>query len=197
MTEDLFVQQEKLQIEAHAVCTDLNIDALLAEFGDPVHTGSSVLGLMVRRDVDITVACPKLDTEAVARLGARLAGHERIWKVQFRNDTGRWNVEPEQYPDGLYLGLSYGSAEGHKWNFDIWFVDEPARMPDLEHVATLPPRLTAETRRAILAIKQAWADNPAYGKTVRSYTIYRSVLDDGVRTPDDFDRWLADHPNVT
>ena len=191
MTEGLFVQQEKLQAEALAVCADLNIDALLSEFGDPVHTGSSVLGLMVRRDVDITVACPKLDTEAVAQLGARLATHERIWKVLFRNDTGRWNVEPEQYPDGLYLGLGYGSAEGRKWNFDIWFVDDPARMPDLEHLKTLPPRLTTETRRAILAIKQAWADNPEYGKTVHSYTIYRSVLDDGVRSPEHFDRWLA------
>lgn len=195
MTEDLFVQQEKLQIEAHAVCTDLNIDALLAEFGDPVHTGSSVLGLMVKRDVDITVACPKLDTVAVARLGAEIAGHERIWKVQFRNDTGHWNVEPEQYPDGLYLGLGYGSAEGQRWNFDIWFVDEPSRMPDLDHIKTLPPRLTPETRRAILSVKHAWADNPAYGKTVRSYTIYSAVLDDGVRTPADFDRWLTDRPS--
>ena len=197
MTEDLFVRQEKLQIEAHAVCTDLDIDGRLAAFGEAVHTGSSVLGLMVRRDVDITVACDQLDAAAVARLGAELAGHERIWKVQFRNDTGRWNVEPEQYPDGLYLGLGYGSAEGHKWNFDIWFVDEPARQPDLEHVKTLPPRLTTETRRAILAIKQAWADNPDYGKTVRSYTIYRSVLDDGVRTPADFTRWLSARPKVT
>jgi hypothetical protein len=194
MTEDLFVQQEKLQIEAHAVCTDLNIDALLSEFGDPVHTGSSVLGLMVRRDVDITVACPKLDTGAVARLGAELAAHERIWKVLFRNDTGSWNTEPEEYPDGLYLGLGYGSAEGHRWNFDIWFVDEPARMPDLGHVRTLPPRLTTETRAAILAIKHAWADNPAYGKTVRSFTIYSAVLDDGVRSPEEFDRWLANRP---
>lgn len=191
MTEDLFVRQEKLQAEAMAVCADLNIDALLSEFGEPVHTGSSVLGLMVRRDVDITVACPTLDTGAVARLGAELAGHERIWKVLFRNDTGRWNVEPEQYPDGLYLGLGYGSAEGRKWNFDIWFVDDPARMPDLDHIRTLPPRLTTETRRAILAIKRAWADNPAYGTSVRSYTIYSSVLDDGVRGPEEFDRWLA------
>jgi hypothetical protein len=57
------------------VCADLNIDAQLSEFSDPVHTGSSALGLMVRRDVDITVACPNLDTEAVAQLGARLARH--------------------------------------------------------------------------------------------------------------------------
>jgi hypothetical protein len=41
-------------------------------------------------------------------------------------------------------------------------------MPDLDHVKTLPPRLTTDARRATLAIKEAWADNPAYGKTVRS-----------------------------
>lgn len=71
---------------------------------------------MVRRDLDVTVVCPRLDTaahERVAALGARLAVHERVRQVRLRNDTGAWNEDPDAYPDGLYLGPSYRSPASH------------------------------------------------------------------------------------
>jgi hypothetical protein len=39
---------------------------------------------------------------------------------------------------------------------DVWFVDDPDRQHDLAHVRDLPKRLTAETRAAILGVKEAW-----------------------------------------
>ncbi|WP_326763586.1 hypothetical protein OG978_02460 [Streptomyces sp. NBC_01591] len=71
------------------------------------------------------------------------------------------------------------------------FVDEPDRQPDLAHLKTLSPRLTPETHAAITGIKQAWADRAEYGRSVKSVDIYRSVLDDRVRTPEQFDEWRA------
>jgi hypothetical protein len=126
--------------------------------------------------------------EAVAQTGARLAVHPRVRQVQFRDDTGVWNTDPA-YPDGLYLGLGYRSPQGRDWTLDIWFVDEPERQPDLTHLQAIPPRLTPDLRAAILQIKDAWADSPEYGRSVRSYDVYRSVLDDGVRTPEQFEEW--------
>lgn len=73
---------------------------------------------------------------------------------------------------------------------DIWFVDEPDRQPDLRHVRELPPRLTAETRAAILLIKSAWAGRPEYRRDVRSWDICTAVLDHQVRTPAEFTDWL-------
>ena len=190
LADEILRQQEKLQSEANAVCADLRLDELLSSVGQPVRVGSSALGLMVVRDVDITVTCPALDSatlEAVAGIGARLAPHLRVRQVRFRDDTGRWNTDPN-YPDGLYLGVDYRSAQEHDWNLDIWFVDEPGRQPDLAHLTTLAPRLTPGARIAILRIKQACVDR---GVKVRGFDVYRSVLDDEVRTPEQFDEWRA------
>ncbi|MFE9748119.1 hypothetical protein ACFYOT_24710 [Saccharothrix saharensis] len=186
MIDELLRRQGELQAGADAVVADLGLDAALAGLGEPVRTGSSALGLMVVPDIDITVVCPALDVDAVVALAGRLARHERVRVVQFRKDSGRWNAEPDAYPDGLYLGLKYRGDEGPEWNADIWFVDEPDRQPDLGHVRALPARITPEARAAILLIKHS---RPDY----RSFDVYRSVLDDGVRTPVDHDRWRATH----
>ncbi|MFI9007735.1 hypothetical protein ACIGNX_10945 [Actinosynnema sp. NPDC053489] len=185
MIDELLRRQGELQAGADAVVADLGLDRVLAELGEPVRTGSSALGLMVVPDLDITVVCPVLDVAAVVELGARLARHERVRVVQFRKDAGRWNTEPDAYPDGLYLGLKYRDA-GPEWNADIWFVDEPDRQPDLGHVRALPDRLTPAARVAILLIKHS---RPDY----RSFDVYRAVLDDGVRTPEDYDAWRVTH----
>lgn len=189
-TDELVKRQAALQAEADAVAADLGL-AELAELGEPIRVGSSALGLMVKRDLDVTVVCKSLDeqtTEAVGRVGQQLLRHPRVRVVTMRDDTGHWNVDPA-YPDGLYLGVKYRTLAGADWTLDIWFVDEPDRQPDLEHIRTMPPRLDDESRNAILAIKEAWADNPSYGSAVSSYDIYSSVLDHGVRSPEQFLEW--------
>lgn len=183
---ELLRRQGELQAQADGVVADLGLDRLLPELGEPVRTGSSALGLMVVPDIDITVVCPALEVAAVVRVAAELALHERVRVVRFRRDDGRWNAEPDAYPDGLYVGLTYRDDTGPEWNADVWFVTEPDRQPDLAHVRSLPDRITPEARAAILLIKHS---RPDY----RSFDLYRSVLDDGVRTPEDYDRWRITH----
>ncbi|ODT14467.1 MAG: hypothetical protein ABS35_34610, partial [Kaistia sp. SCN 65-12] len=142
--DDLLAAQAQLQAEADALVEALDLMAELAELGAPVRVGSSALGLMVRRDIDITVSCERLDAAslaAFAQLGARLMQRDDlIVTVRFRNDAGGWNAEPQNYPDGLYLGLSARTPAGANWTFDIWLVDQPERQPDLAHLRTLLPR---------------------------------------------------------
>jgi hypothetical protein len=178
---DLLRRQHELQAEAEDVLTSLDLLAHLEGLGTPVRVGSAALGLMVRRDIDITVIVPKLDMRPVAALGSHLATHRDVRVVQIRDDSGHWNTDPN-YPDGLYLGVKYG----REWNLDLWFVDDPTRQPDLHHAATFPPRLTDETRAAILRIKH---DFPDY----RSLELYEAVLDGGARTVDDYIRWRDNH----
>ncbi|MGC0332381.1 hypothetical protein RKD23_005371 [Streptomyces sp. SAI-170] len=186
-------EQAALRAEAEGVYRDLRLGELLAEVGTPTVVGSTALGLMVRRDLDVDVTCERLDDAAVAAVagvGGRLARHRDVRLVTFRNDRGAWNQEPDAYPDGLYLGVECRAASGDMWNLDIWFLDEPARQPSTAHLTSLRPRLTDETRAAILGIKRAWADRPEYGTAVRSYDVYRAVLDDGVRDPAGFEAWV-------
>jgi hypothetical protein len=191
--DDLLERQAALQARADEVVRDLDVLALAGTIGTPTRTGSSALGLMVGRDIDITTV-GDLDVGRVFALGQVLAAHPRVWRITFRNDTGRWNKETTRYPDGLYWLVEYVDEAGDAWKLDLWFLAEGTTQFDLEHMKTLPQRLTPEVRAAILRIKedrQARAAPPA-GPPMPSYEIYEAVLDHGVRTPGDFERYLAE-----
>ena len=187
-------QQAALQAEADAVIKALDLDSMLHVAGDPVPVGSSALGLMVRRDIDITVICGTLDRtvqDTIAQIAAQLVLHPRIGAVRFRNDSGFWNKTPEDYPDGLYLGVTYRSENDEDWNLDIWFVDEPERQPDLKHLKTILPRLSTAMRETILTIKTALtAGSLTYEKPVPSFLVYEAVVDGGVSDVVEFENWL-------
>jgi len=188
---DLLTRQRELQTEAEQVRAQLSLDQILGAVGEPVLVGSAALGLMTWRDMDITVVCQSLGKHPVLAAGLKLAAHQDVKTLQYRDDTGRWNEDPDRYPDGLYLGLRYYPSVMAEWKADIWFVDDPSRQPDLEHLRTLPSRLTDEARLAILRVKAAWCTRPEYGMSVRSWDIYTAVLDHNIRNEADFGRWLA------
>ncbi len=187
--EDLLDRQSRLQVEAARVIQDVGLRELLATIGEPVQVGSVALGLMVWRDIDLTVLCPRLDLELVFGLGASIAVHPRVRGLQFRNDTGHWNQDP-LYPDGLFWGVEYRGEDGETWEMDIWFIHENDRQPDMQHLEEFLPRLTDETRLAILTIKDVWRRTPLYGREVSSYDCYTAVLDHGVRTIEEFQTFL-------
>lgn len=56
---------------------------------------------------------------------------------------------------------------------DLWFVDQPARQPDLAHLRDLLPSLTPQRRAAILAIKHARSSRPEHRAQTTSYHVYR------------------------
>lgn len=185
----LLLQQKALQDEASEVADELRLHELLSQAGEPVRVGSSALGLMVWRDLDITVKCSRLNQQLIAQIASELMLRAGVQELKFINDTGVYNTDPA-YPDGLYIGLKYKSQQGKEWKMDIWFVDEPERQPDLKHIITMPDLLTQERREAILRIKNNWASRAEYGKTVRSFDIYTAVLEENVSTPEQFQAWL-------
>jgi hypothetical protein len=196
---DLLAAQSLLQAEADRLVDTLRLDDLLARIGRPVRVGSSALGLMVRRDIDITVICPDLgpaNLAVFADTGAELMQRtDCVISVRFRNDSGKWNSEPARYPDGLYLGLAVRAADGADWTFDIWAVDQPERQPDLAHLKTLLPRLTEGHRETILTIKRSVLDWPAERK-VPSAWIYEAVVDHGAADASQFEDWLRNAGKV-
>ena len=184
---ELFARQDALQAQAVDILADLDAFALLRNIGVATQVGSSALGLMVARDIDITTLCPSLDPGPVFDLGRRLARHPRVRRLTFRKDTGRWNTSPG-LPDGIYWLVEYVADPDDAWTLDLWFLLDGTTQFDLEHMKTLPGRLTPETRAAILRIKEA-----VYADTTRprgpSYAIYEAVLDHGIRTPEAYERY--------
>ena len=188
--DELIARQDVRQAEAGAVLADLGVLALLNRVGRPIQTGSSALGLMVTRDIDVTTRCPSLDVAATFDLGRELATHPRVWRVTFRNDTGAWRTGDE-YPDGLYWMVEYVADGGTAWKLDLWLIHEDTTQHDLEHMKTLPGRLDRERRAAILRIKEAIQEQPRRDPPIPSYRVYEAVLDHGVRTPEEFEEYLA------
>jgi hypothetical protein len=77
-----------------------------------------------------------------------------------------------------------------------WRIDLSVWLRDLHgHVADWHRRvrdtITDEQRLAVLRIKDVWHRLPSYPDEVSGWEIYTAVLDDGVRTPEQFGRWLA------
>jgi len=185
-----------MQVEADEVVRTLGLNELLGEIGRPIRVGSSAMGLMVRRDIDITVICDQLNHKALegfTALGARMMQRtDCVVAVRFRNDTKDWSAEPEKYPDGLYLWLSVRMPDSTEWTIDIWLVDQPERQPDLAHLETLLPRLTDADRATILQIKQVLANGDQSASATPSALVYDAVMDHGVRTFDEFEKWSHD-----
>lgn len=190
--DDRRQRQDALQVEADRVVDELGLTDLLTAIGHPHRVGSSRLGLMVVRDIDVTIVCADLAAAAAAVVdaAAHLSAHPDVREVTFRKETGRFNLYPDRYPDGLYLRLRYAPPQRPEWTLDIWFVDDPDRQPDLAHVQSMPARLTPEAREAILLIKHTWVSRGDYGTLVTSHDVYTAVLDHGVTDLDGFTAWV-------
>ena len=64
----LFKKQNKLQKEAAEILGKLKLFKRLSATGKPIVVGSSAVGLMVRRDIDVTVVCATLDIKKVIKI---------------------------------------------------------------------------------------------------------------------------------
>ena len=184
-------RQQALQAEARAVLADLGLLAALGAVGQPEIDGSYAYGLMVWRDVDVSVACARLEPGAVFATAAPLAANPRVQRLTFRNELGRFNTLPDE-PEAVYWGIRYVTDAGEEWKLDVWFFPEGASWPSRRQLDTLPPRLTPETRAAILRLKERWHRHESYGKGVFSVDVYDAVLDHGVRTAAEFEQYLRE-----
>jgi hypothetical protein len=191
--EALFARQTALQAEAQGLLADLKLLDRLGAVGQPTLVGSVALGLMVWRDLDVTVLCPDLDTAAIHAAMQPLAADPRLLRYECRIELGERNPDPT-LPDGVYWGLRCRAEDAatQPWKCDIWFLRADAPQGDLAHLETLPPKLTPETRLAILWLKSLWSQLPVYRTQVYSVDIYDAVLEHGVRTPDAFRAYLRE-----
>lgn len=189
--DNLFRRQEALQAEAEEVMDQLQLLRLLNRAGKTIIVGSKALGLMVWRDVDIEIYCPVLSPDSIFETIRPLASVPGIHKLNFRDWSGPRSVS--DVPDGLYWGVRYQPDADPEWKFDLWFVAEHTthRMGS-EALSTMPPRLTPEVRSTILRLKSLWFEHPSYRHVVYSTDIYDAVLEHGVATTEQLERYLRE-----
>ena len=191
LARELLARADALQAEAATVVADLGLLAQLGQYGEVVALGSSVSGLMTWRDIDFSVYTPGLTAEGVWTVLRPYLIDERLEAFTFRSFAGTRNPTADTTQERYYVVLYVEAVPGAVWKIDIsLWLNESKAFQGVE-TEQIRRRLTAETRLAILWIKDVWRTKPEYPQVVGGVDIYRAVLDYGVRTPAEFDRYLA------
>lgn len=193
---ELLSHQEALQAEAQAVLTELNVVKLLNTVGSLRQIGSSALGLMVWRDIDLAVSSPSLNIEHAHEIMRPLYMHPQVKQVRYFNESSFFNPSGLQINERYFFVVFYETPERPEWKIDISFWLDAGIHPEPVHDA-IEQQLTAETRLAILWIKDVWYQLPTYRNGVYSTDIYDAVLQHDVRTPSEFERYLAQRDKPT
>jgi hypothetical protein len=153
----------------------------LTELGDLMPTGSVVSGLMVWKDLDVMLlGGPEFSPHDVLRLLDRA--------VDLPGVTGFDYVDER---DGSRDARYHVVIRLDDWRIDlsIWLYDDHAGVTRFHQ--ELAERISPEERAAVLAIKDVWHRRPEYPAEVSGFEVYTAVLEHGVRTADEFGRWLS------
>jgi hypothetical protein len=178
---DLLIRQADLQGEARSVL------ASLAPLGPLSPTGSFVSGLMVWKDLDVMrfthPAFSPYDVLDLLRGAVDLPG---VTGFSCADERGPRSPTGEQRDERYHVVVTL-----RDWRIDLslWLYDDHANVTAFHE--SLRDRLTADERLTILRIKDVWHRRPEYPDEVSGFEIYTAVLDHGVRTPAEFDAWLA------
>ena len=189
--EQLLQRQNMLQNEAQTIIKELHLVSLLSSAGTVRVHGSSVLGLMTWRDIDLSVSSPGLSIERVYEVITPLLIHPRVKQVRYLNESGTFNPTSLPHDERYFFMVLYDSGAETDWKIDISFWLAESTRPEPIH-DMVEQKLTPETRLAILHIKDVWWKQSSYRREVSSIDIYDAVLQHGVRTLDEFDQYLIE-----
>jgi hypothetical protein len=178
----------ELKTEAEILIQECRLSELMASYPAWFIGGSYSYDLMCWRDLDIYVLDPGHDLKRCFAVGYELTQRLNAWKSRFTNNVG---VAGEDL-NGFYWGIKLGDVRQGAWKLDVWFLDQASYEQHVAYSAGMREKLTTENRSIILAIKEAYWQRPAYRDTVTGDLIYRAVLNNGVRTIGDFERFIEE-----
>jgi hypothetical protein len=191
--EDLLARQAALQAEASEVLAGIDLADIFADAGPVLLTGSYVSGLMCWPDLDVMVHVGAgFAPQDVLRSLQRIVGHAGVVGFDYRDERGLRSPTGTARDERYHVPIAL-SRDGRTWRIDLtlWLNDPHANLTAWHE--SLRERITVEQRGAVLRIKDVWHRLPGYPDQVSGMQIYTAVLDEGVRTPQQFDAWLIDH----
>jgi hypothetical protein len=184
MNDDVFARAEKRRTRALNILERLDLLSRWSRYGDPVIVGAMSFGLMVALDIDMEIYSHDPRIQHGFELLSKVARLPGVHQVRFSNElTG-----PDQ---GLYWQIRFRDQEGETWKVDSWLLghDHPHAHWAEKFTQAMQNALTAETRGAILEIKEALLGESG----IRGLDIYKAVLEGQVRRPEEFRRWIKAH----
>jgi hypothetical protein len=194
---ELLQRQAALQEEGRRVLDTLGLETMLGGAGLVNVHGSYVTGLMVWRDLDLGVTAPGLTSEDAFATMLPLLTDPHVARVRYQNEVGALNPTGDPRDERYFFATYYRTEAGNEWKIDVscWV----SALPRAERLSSerIVSRLTDETRLAILWLKDLWHRRPEYMVKMSSPDIYDAVFDHGVRTPAQFEIYLAERGTLS
>jgi len=182
---DVFARAANRLRTAEHILSELDLRKKWSAFGRPVVVGAVAYALVVSPDIDMEIYCPELRIEDGFQILATCALHPNVTKARFSNEL-------HNSDKALYWQLRYRHEDDEEWKIDMWSASEDYELPRSENlVEPMRKALTLDTRRSILELKE----KRFFDLTLNcpSIYLYRAVLDEGVRIPEQLRNWLKDN----
>lgn len=190
--EELAARQSALQLEAAALLDELGQAGIFTDIGPLEVMGSYISNLMCWRELDVGLLVgPDYGPQDVLHLITRVMELPGVVGFDYRDERA------DRSPTGLVKEERYHVPFRLDRDSGSWCLDLSLWLHDLHENVTawheaLRESITDEQRAAVLRIKDVWFRLPSYPDQIGGQDIYTAVIDDGVRTPEQFRRWLAD-----
>jgi hypothetical protein len=176
----LVERADALQAEAQELFAQLDLGTAFP--WQPQLIGSALSGLMVVRDLDVMFDAPGATTPAILTGLTTLAHRLELETVDFRDERADRRPTPAITDERFYAVLHTST-----WKIDLTFWLHVVDRPHVRDALRLQSISEAD-RNTILRLKH---DCPDYPAQVGGSEIYTAVLDHGVRTPPELDRYLS------
>jgi hypothetical protein len=171
-----------LKAEAEKIIGELRLIDLLSRYGKAGVVGSVAYDLIVKLDIDIHLLIPEgtdlLNT--VDSIYHQLLDHEHVREVR---------ISDYREDHAVKIGIDRYPEKSGDWSIDIWVTDRVEETA-FEYVDNLRKALRPEHREAILGIKEYY-HKLGQLRDGMSVLIYEAVIDNSVRTLEEFKRFLA------
>lgn len=183
----LFVMDAGLRAEADNMLEESGLGEILREEGFGI-SGSYDWRVMTWHELDFERCDDNPELKQHWELGERFLWNDWVWGMRYL-DASRDPRNPGD--EGYYWGLDVINPHGGElWKMDLW-----TARPEVYEIST-PKRplwrkiINDDSRYYILLIKEVLCKLPEYRKEFHSWDIYEAVLENNVRSIDEFWAWL-------
>lgn len=187
MTVDILQLAAENQAKAQKVIEDSHIVDIWKSVGAEINlVGSLKTGLLMKnRDIDFHIYTDSLNISNSFAAMTRFAENPAVKRIEYGNLI---NTEEEC----IEWHAWYEDEESNLWQLDLIHIKRGSTYDGyFENVTDrIAAVLTPETKYAILNLKY----ESTYGKDLSGIVYYMAVIRDGIRTYDDFEKWLENHP---
>jgi len=152
-------------------------------FGLPLLCGAASYGLLVAPDIDIEVFGEMDAAAGFSIVAAWAAADTAVRRVLFINAVGEQDA-------GLGWDVQY-TCQGQVWHIQMWLLPPEYSGPRSSDLTpAMSEALDASSRCAILRIKEHLVGQR---RPYRSVDVYRAVLDHGISSAEEYQRWAVTH----